>query len=272
MPGFLDFAKGIAPVLGSGLQTAAAMIMPRVQYKWNKRAAEDSNTMNRENALWALEQNKKIQEEQRLYDSPAEQMKRYKDAGLNPALIYGGGAAASGGTFPVNFGSIAPSRVDAPQVPTPDPVGSYMRLSQMSAQNELTEAKTLESGAKTEFSKMQRAIAATNPMLDPGVYNDTIFQLQQVANLKGNQAMYMRHIDESGNARYTRKIDMEIEKMAQEIGLNTSDLAIKNKILQSKEYQNALMAIQKKWMEDGDITPQHIYQGIMLLLGKMLGK
>lgn len=66
----------------------------RNQQAWNMQNRRDDETWNRQNAynleLWNM-QNK--------YNSPLEQMRRYKEAGLNPNLIYGqsntGGSVAT---------------------------------------------------------------------------------------------------------------------------------------------------------------------------------
>lgn len=43
----------------------------------------------REDAQMAFDRQRQLLDEQRFYESPAEQMKRYVEAGLNPSLIYG---------------------------------------------------------------------------------------------------------------------------------------------------------------------------------------
>lgn len=264
-------AGGVA--LGQALATGG----PKRQYKWNKRAAEDSNRMNRENAQWQLDQQLKIQQEQRMYDSPENQMARLKSAGLNPNLIYGSGASSSGGTFAVNAPGIAPSRVDAPRAQYPDVAGSFVGASQALAQTELIGAKTGESEARTELARMQRKIAATNPMLDPGVYGNTIDMLRQIAQEKERNSAFLNEYQKTGDhydalTRGQRKIEADIEALMQRLKLNTSDLAIRNKILESKEYDNAIKEIQAEWLKDGSVTPEHIRQGLMLLLSKMIGR
>lgn len=269
----------IDPLIAQGVIATAQAISrggPRRQYKWNKRAAEDTNRMNRDNAVWALEENKKIQHEQRVYDSPEAQMARYKKAGLNPHLIYGSGSSA-GSAFPISTQGIAPSRIDSPNASYPDLAGSFIQAGQSIAQTELIGAKTIESEQKSELLGLQRAIAATNPMLDPRVYKATVESLESVAELKMREAQYMKsgwHEYGTNNAsrNYAAKIDAEIEALFKKLDLNTQDLAVKNKILESKEFENAIKQVQAEWLKDGDISPEHIRQGIMLLLTKMLGR
>lgn len=243
---------------------------PRRQYKWNKKAAQDTNAMNRDNAMWTLEQNKRLQNEQRVYDSPASQMARFKAAGLNPHLIYGNGSS-SGSAFPISSNGIAPSRIDAPLAAYPDLAGSFLQAGQTVAQTELTEAKTLESGFKSALLDIQKDIARTNPMLRPEVAVAVSDSMQQTAALKADLAWQQNQIpDDDTMTRGRRKVENDIKAMNQKLGLNTTDQEIKNRILESKEYENALKAIQVEWMKNADVTPQHIYQGLMLLLQKML--
>lgn len=251
---------------------------PRRQYKWNKRAAEDTNRMNRDNAIWALEENKKIQNEQRVYDSAEAQMARYKSAGLNPHLIYGSGASSSGGTFPISTQGIAPSRIDAPSAAYPDLAGSFLQAGQTMANTSLTQAKTEESYINQALKEIQTDIAKTNPMLNPGVYQSMIGSMSALADAKMKEAKaywsIRENTTESSFERYTlgeKKITQEIEAMAQKLGLNNADLKIRNQIFESKDYENAIRKIQAAWLTDGDISPEHIRQGLMLFLQQMLG-
>ncbi|QCQ85054.1 DNA pilot protein [Blackfly microvirus SF02] len=265
-------APGVGLAVSGGIAVAQAIARggPRRQYKWNKKAANDTNQMNRDNAIWALEENKKIQNEQRVYDSPEAQMARYKKAGLNPHLIYGNGSSA-GSAFPISTQGIAPSRIDAPSAAYPDVAGSFLNASQTAAQTELTQAKTTESGYKSALLDIQKDIARTNPMLRPEVATNVAYAMEQTAELKADLATQQMEIPTNDSmTRGRRKVMNDIEKLNQELGLNTTDQQIRNKILESKEYENALKKIQVEWMKDGDVTPQHIYQGLMLLLQKML--
>lgn len=243
---------------------------PRRQYKWNKRAAEDANQMNRDNAIWALEQNRRLQQEQRVYDSPEAQMARYKAAGLNPHLIYGSGSSA-GSAFPISTGGIAPSRIDAPSAAYPDVAGSFLSAGQSLAQTELAQAKTVESGYKSEAISIQNAIARANPMLDPSVAEWVRTSTEETARLKAIESrQWMSKAYGTDVLRIQQKINGELEQMFQKIGLNTTDKAIRNKILESKEFENSIKEVQAAWLKDAEVTPQHIYQAILLMLTKML--
>lgn len=257
-----------ATVQGVGAITRGG---PRRQYKWNKKAAQDTQAMNRENALWALEQNKKIQEEQRLYDSPAAQMERYKAAGLNPHLIYGSGGSA-GGAMPIDFGGIAPSRVEAPDAGFTVPMPSFMGAMQTQATIQGAQQRVQESVARTALLDMQKDIAKTNPMLNPSVAEWVSNAMMETARLKTMESRtWLADAYGTDVMKISQKINMELEAMATKLGLYATDQQIRNQILESKEFENAIKEIQTRWLKDAEITPEHIRQGLMLILGKMLG-
>lgn len=253
---------------------AVAQGGPKRQYKYNKKAAEDSNRMNRENQQWILEQQKLLQREQREYDSPEQQMARYKAAGLNPHLIYGSGSSA-GQAFPIDAGQIAPARIDAPDASYPDIAGNFLRAGQSIAGMGLTNQRIEESQARTALTELQTDIAKTNPMLSPSVANWVSASMEETARQKAMTSRYMLHqnIGETiSDTRLGKLIDSEVESMVQKLGLNTADLKIKNRILESKEFENAVKEIQAKWLQNAEISPEHIRQGLMLILTKMLGR
>lgn len=91
--------------LFSGLTTAAG-IGGNVLSTWM------ANRANMKLAQYSYDQQKQMIQEQNEYNSPLQQMKRYEEAGLNPALIYGNGASSAG-----NQQSLA--RYDAPDIKAP---------------------------------------------------------------------------------------------------------------------------------------------------------
>lgn len=80
------------------------------QAKENEKARQ----WNKEMAEWSLSEQRKDVENQRLYDSPAEQRKRLAAAGLNPDLMYGNGASGLvSGSFAqqASVDSVSPANV-----------------------------------------------------------------------------------------------------------------------------------------------------------------
>lgn len=271
-----------ASLLGGASSIAQSVIQggPKRQFKWAKKYADYENQINRQNQQWLLQQNKELEAEQRQYDSPQAAMQRFKDAGLNPNLIYGNGSSV-GQAFPINAGQMPGvhlPQVDA-RIPVPDVAGNFIGAAQGLANLGLTEARTSESAVRTQLTSIQSEIAANNPMLSPDVAQAVSDEMMNTAKLKSAQSWYqknswMDYQDSEGRTNtsrvYVAKIHAEVEAMIQKLGLNTSDLAVKNKILESKEFENAVKEINAKWLKDGDITPEHIRQGLMLILQSMM--
>lgn len=256
----------LSTAVGAG-NIASEMSRPKRQYKWNKKAAEDANRMNRENQQWLLDQQLAIQREQREYDSPQAQMARYIAAGLNPNLIYGSGSSA-GQVFPIDAGSVAPVRIDPPAAAAPD-FGALIRNAQTVMNTRVAEQRMEESGMRTQLIEVQKEIAKHNPMLRPEVAASVADMVDMAAREKATTSFYWTSPDSKGNSRIEQKIRQELEAGFQRLGLNTKDLELKNKILESKEFENFLKEIQVNWMKDADITPEHIRQAGMMLLNKM---
>lgn len=76
-PALIPAAAGL---VGSGLNAATQGSMNRKTRKWNEQMMEKQRQ-------WSLQD----WEKQNQYNSPAQQMVRLREAGLNPHLIYGGG-------------------------------------------------------------------------------------------------------------------------------------------------------------------------------------
>lgn len=264
-----DILPDIIPTVADAITKGG----PKRQYKFNKKAMYDANDLNRQNQQWLYEQNYRLQQEQRMYDSPASQMARYKAAGLNPHLIYGSGGGGAGGAFPFDAGSLPGANLQPPSASYPAIGSSFLRAGQINAQTELSEARAVETAANTALKEIQIDIAKTNPMLQPWVASWVSTAMQETARLKTMEARsWMSRDRGETQSRMSNKVQMEIEALSQRLGLNTADLQIKNKILESKDFENAVKKVQAEWLENGDITSQHIYQGFMLLLSKMLGR
>lgn len=268
----------IAAIIGAGASGADAVARggPKRQFKYNKKLAEVQNSMNRSNLEYTLGYERELQREAREYDSPQKQMERYLAAGLNPHLIYGTGSSA-GQAFPIHAPQVPGVNLGSVDASYPQVGGSFIGAMQSLAQTGLSQARTSNVETDTVLKSMMVDIAKTNPMLNPSVAANVAEQMEATALLKAREAQYLKSawVDTDKNTSqriYVAKIHAELESMLQRLGLNTMDLQIKNKILESKEFENAVKQIQAQWLKDGDVTPEHIRQGLMLLLSKMTGK
>lgn len=249
-----------ANLLGQGLLQGGAGAMQQAQ---NMQMAAWQNQKNLE--FWRMNND---------YNSPAAQRQRMEDAGFNPNLFYGQGSPGN---------ASAPSAAGAP-------AGNYQGLSDIYAkalnsellrsQIDLTRTKVDESGVKQDLMRAQRDLAKANPYMKEEYISAMVTQLASAARLKEQEANFMlEKVKDAGRPTLDRsseqsigyiKMDKELQLMFQRFDLGTADAQIKAKVVESKEFQNALQELQVKWMKEGDITPQHIYQGIMLLLSRLM--
>lgn len=104
-----------------------------------------SNSQNKELAEYNWEQARNMWHEQNEYNSPVAQMERYRDAGLNPNLIYGSGASAgNASSFPT------------PQLPTmrsPTDGVDFRGFSAEMRQNALIDSDIKQKDSVSEYNK-----------------------------------------------------------------------------------------------------------------------
>lgn len=246
-----------------------SLIQQSEQKKANKKLAEYQNAANLE---YLAAQNS--------YNTPKNQMLRYQDAGLNPNLIYGQG----------NPGNQSSPQQAAPITPTdyqrtfqnviPAFNQTALAQSQIQAQN----ANTRRTGVLTQLNELQKDVLAKNPLLNTDGFNAIITSLKATAESKvanagmdtaksewfqGEKSFNVNGQPLHGPAGIL-KLETELKLLEQKFDLGTKDQQIKAQIINSKEFQNAILEVQKRFMTEADITPQHILQFVQLLLMKML--
>lgn len=248
------------PLIIAGAQVAASAIAARRQAKANRELAE-----------FQADANERYMQEQNSYNTPKAQMARYADAGLNPHLIYGQGTPGNQASS-LSYPDIG--RVDYQQIGanlSPQFNQSLLAQSQVQANN----AKTRQTYAMTELNRMQTRLIESNPLLNDEGFKATIDGLKATAELKAQQSagqIIQNQVANMSAGHQVNKVFREVQLLEQRFNLGTQDGAIKAEILKSKEFSNAILEVQKNFMTDGDITPQHILQFIMLLLTKSFTK
>lgn len=210
------------------------------------------------------------------YNTPAMQMARYKEAGLNPHLIYGQGSPGN-----------QTSPGSAPEFRPPDIQGAYSnagaivggmaqqvaQLRLIDSQTEATNARTRQTYALTQLNELQSEVMKRNPMLDDGAFKAVIDGLKSTAELKGEQAAQAKirtMVDEASQGHIVSKLYKEVELLDQRYRLTQLDESLRAEVLKSKQFQNAILEVQKRFLADGDVGPAQIYQFIQLLLMKLL--
>lgn len=249
---------------------------PRRQYKWAKKYANYANEMNRKNAEWQLEQNKAILADQRAYDSPAQKMQRLKEAGLNPHLAY---ENVGGMNSPmINMSSLPAANYGHVDTSYSDIGSDFLNAEMAQTQMGLSNQKISESQTKQAVMEAQEDLIRANPQMRPAYVDAMVKQMEATAALKQQEKRWMHtkvSDSEKGYYGYEQgfiKMEKELDILFQKYKLGEADLKVRAQIIEGKDWENDLKEVQAKWMKEQDITPQHIYQGIIILLGKLMGK
>lgn len=266
-------------------------------------------TMNRKTRKWS----EKMYERQRAdsladyhmqnqYNSPAQQMARLREAGLNPNLVYGNGADATGGV--VRSTSMTPWKPEPPRFDPGSAMAQYVdtrmkeaQIDNLKAQNDAisadatlktnTAAKVLIDTAKTEQEKQQAAelfpyqIEATKAQTDRTlketdvlIRRDTREAMQNSSNLQEA----LQRMAESRSRVVTdsmRREVMQIEKKLKTLeldlnkGLKPLGLTAQDGVL----WRLAAVALQKLLGRSPAPDPAKNYGGLLPRLspGEMSG-
>lgn len=205
--------------------------------------------------------NKKNLQRQLDYNTPANQMARYKAAGLNPNLVISQGNPGNQ-QMPLqsDFSGVAQAGQSFGQ-------GSLMQ-SQISATN----ARAEQTKILTEVNKLQAKVLERNPLLDSQGFTAIIDSLKSTAEIKANESGISQQrlfVSQASSGLAVQKIQKEVALLEQRFKLSELDGQIKAQVVQSKDFQNAILEVQKKFMTEADITPQHILEFVRLLLMKL---
>lgn len=234
----------------------------------------------RENRAIAKYQAQKDQEflaQQNAYNEPKSQMLRFQEAGLNPNLVYGQGNPGNQSS-PQQYPE--QKTVDYGDMGVQKSLGLATQAGLTQSQIQATNANTRRTGVLTELNRLQADVVAANPLLNETGFNAIITSLKATAESKVanagmdtlNSEFYnMQGIGKYGGMKLGEvKMFKELELLEQKFNLGAADAKIKAQIIDSKEFQNAILEVQKKFMTDAELTPQHVLQFVQLLLMKFL--
>lgn len=228
------------------------------------------NKENRSLAAYQADMNNRYMDKQLEYNSPSNQMQRFQAAGLNPNLVYGQGNPGNQSApqqYPeigrTNYGDMGISQ--ALQMYN----STAMNMSQVQAVN----ARTLQTGALEALNKLQAQVLSRNPLLTDTGFNAIIDGLKSTAEIKANESGISKiklFTDDASSQWVVLQMQREVELLEQKYKLGDLDGKLKAEVLRSKGFQNDILEVQKRFMTESEITPQHILQFIQLLLMKLL--
>lgn len=231
----------------------------------------------KENASLAAQQasaNERYLQMQLDYNTPRAQMARYQDAGLNQNLIYGQGNPGNQ-SAPLSYPDTQRTDYQSAAAMLSPQLNQAM-LTQSQVQS--IDAKTRQTGVLTQLNMLQARVLERNPLLNATGYNAIIDSLKSSAEIKASESVVSGINSNFANTQDFKsglkmgevRLFQELDLLDQRFKLGSLDGQLKAQVLQSKEFQNAILEVQKKWMTDAEITPQHILQFIQLLLMKLL--
>lgn len=196
--------------IGAGISGLFSLAGSAVQYNYSKKLAEQQNQFNID--MW---------NRQNEYNSPAAQMKRFSEAGLNPNLIYGQGNAGNASS--------------APEMVTPN----APELSR--GMRELAQAFNIE-GLRTAIANRKKAEADARIALNTAYVNEE--------ETKGIDAL----ADSSGRLRYDPRTGMLSYLMP--YGDSTGDY-IYNKHMSGVAYSTALKFLSDNFRTNSLLYPRY---------------
>lgn len=247
----------LIPLIAAGVSAIGNIIGNAQQRSANRRLAQ-----------FQADANERYLQQQLSYNSPQAQMSRFQQAGLNPNLIYGQGNPGNQ-SAPLQYPEIG--RTDY-QGMLSSVVPAFSQAAMTQSQVQALDAKTQQTYVMTELNKLQAQLIKKNPLMDDEGFKATIQSLKSSAQIKATQSQMVDsqlQVQQASAGHQVNKIFREVELLEQRFKLGTADAAIKAQVVQSKEFQNEILRIQKEFMSSGDFTAGHILQFIQLLILKL---
>lgn len=128
------------------------------RHRTSKQNTDRQNRANRELAEYSYSKDLEMWHKQNAYNTPAEQMKRFTDAGLNPHLIYGQGTPGNSNSTP-DYNAPKMEYNYAPKFDPDAMLQQYQNMATVQAQNDNLRAQNDNIKADTANKILQ------NPML-----------------------------------------------------------------------------------------------------------
>lgn len=268
------------PAVAAAGNAISGALTNRAAVRVSKRNVDKTIKAQRAEAEKAYQRQVEMWNMQNQYNTPEAQMNRYKNAGLNPHLIYGQGTPGNANSFPEYQAPNIQYQYEAPNygpigdvVPTLMSVGTWMQNMRLSE----AEIKSKELGQEKVLADTERVrqlvgyLEQVNPKLFQQVSNKTFMQDYQLQGMQLSNAKVAQAIAEM-RQEYRYRYG---EELFQE--LPTSDLyspgkfstqgGIRKVQFLQEEAKRKLLEAKSSWTEYGVTDPQMLVQ--MVLAGVM---
>ena len=215
-------------------------------------------------ATTAFKRQKELFDYQNAYNTPAKQMQRLKEAGLNPALMYGQGNTGNA----TGFAGVAKADVTGPSLAQSAATGAQMSLlnSQKALQDSQATLNAIEGGVKTGQLKVSQDLAASSIELNAQKVKES---MAQVGNIEQQTELAIQTInhqaktgmlkgDIMGNLAKALNINVKTKEGRQDAQLKVAGLIIGKKIL---DLAPQIISMISKRL-GGNMGPDQIIDGI----------
>lgn len=270
----LKFEDIAGPVIGA-VQTAANLFTQNANRKRQQRH-------NREMAQLQHGHNMELLKYQLDYNTPSAQMQRYKDAGLNPNLVYSQGSPGNMQSAP----SYPNIQTTDQSIELPNLLSMYQQIANaklLETQADLNQIKGNESVQKQDLMRAQENLVLANPYLNKTYMEALVQSLESKASMLQTQNRTISEIMTVTTGEGTKEMPMLMVKAEQEINallqrnkildLQSSNLETDNKIkaevLKSKSFQNDMDAVFNGFLKNSQMDGESFRRIIIMFLSKL---
>lgn len=182
-------------VIGGGSSLLGDIFNLFGQSKANREQEAYNTSVMQQQRQWAVQDINN----QNAYNSPAQQMARYKEAGLNPNLIYGEGVTASSGNADM------PRSVPSPSFSPSNEASSFSNLG-----SQANSAVQTYNDLKNSATSRNNTEADTSNKIKYGVFQD-IKNIEEKSNGKADPAMtkWYQEIEQNMKGFESKKLNNE---------------------------------------------------------------
>lgn len=181
---FLNFLPVIGPAVSGLIGGIFNSASQNSANQANLQAVRETNQANRELAQYNWEQQVKMWHDNNAYNSPSAQMNRFREAGLNPHLIYGQGSNGNSTSTPTpQLPTMEAPRVESLRYGDAfqgigDSVAAYFNLRKLKNETDLAESQVVAQSVENRL-KLAQMITEFSKNRGLEIDNSTKSQLQQ---------------------------------------------------------------------------------------------
>ena len=231
---FLSTITALAPFLGAGATAGLQIGAGRKNRKNARYMQEQQNIANMNMAEYAYSKDLEQWNRANAYNTPAEQMKRLKEAGINPHMVYGSGSVSQNAVSSPSYNA---PRIEKTAYPRDlsglNALAPYLDISMRQAQVDNVKANTDKIKSDTAINDLDRTLKEIEVEFEnePGTKKLRRWSLADAVNLSRQKWEQNRD-----------KFEHSIEKMRNE-------LSIQEQQKQENELKQELLGLKIKDMQ-----------------------